>query len=114
MTMFEVWGPRVERMRVQVDGTAHDMERDADGFWRAEVPTQGDVDYGFLLDDDEHPVPDPRSRRQPEGVHGLSRTFDPAQHDWQDGDWRGIELRDGIVYELHLGTFTPEGTFDAA
>ncbi|HWR86437.1 MAG TPA: malto-oligosyltrehalose trehalohydrolase, partial [Rhodoglobus sp.] len=49
-----------------------------------------------------------------EGVHGLSRTFDPAQHAWQDGEWRGIELRDGILYELHLGTFTPEGTFDAA
>ncbi|HYG94823.1 MAG TPA: malto-oligosyltrehalose trehalohydrolase, partial [Nocardioides sp.] len=46
--------------------------------------------------------------------HGLSHTFDPAQHAWQDGEWRGIELRDGILYELHLGTFTPEGTFDAA
>jgi maltooligosyltrehalose trehalohydrolase len=112
--LFEVWGPRVARMRVQVDGTAHEMERDADGFWRAEVPTEGEADYGFLLDDDEHPVPDPRSRRQPGGVHGLSRTFDPTAHRWQDDAWQGVELRDGVIYELHVGTYTPEGTFDAA
>ncbi|MEC9052556.1 MAG: malto-oligosyltrehalose trehalohydrolase, partial [Actinomycetota bacterium] len=70
--MFEVWAPRPERVRLLCDGATHEMERDADGWWRADVPRDGGVDYGFLLDDDPTPRPDPRSRRQPDGVHGLS------------------------------------------
>ncbi|MEF2976948.1 malto-oligosyltrehalose trehalohydrolase [Subtercola sp. YIM 133946] len=64
--------------------------------------------------DDAPAVPDPRSRRQPTGVHGLSRTFDPSRHQWSDGSWKGRQLAGGEIYELHIGTFTPEGTFDAA
>ena len=77
---FAVWAPLPERVRVQVYGAVHDMRRDDDGWWRAEVEAGPDADYGFLLDDNETPRPDPRSRRQPEGVHWLSRRFDPGAH----------------------------------
>src|SRR3954468_3340120 len=111
---FTVWAPVPERVRIQVDGEVHDMTREDGGWWRAEVGTGPGADYGFLLDDNDTPRPDPRSRRQPEGVHGLSRRFDPAAHEWGDGAWTGRPLAGGVVYELHVGTFTPEGTLDAA
>src|SRR3954465_1740509 len=111
---FSVWAPLPERVRVQVDGTVHDMSRDDGGWWRAEVDASAEADYGFLLDDNQTPRPDPRSRRQPQGVHGLSRRFDPDAYDWGDASWTGRPLAGGVVYELHIGTFTPEGTLDAA
>jgi maltooligosyltrehalose trehalohydrolase len=111
---FAVWAPLPERVRVQVDGAVHDMRRDDGGWWRTEVDAGPEADYGFLLDDGDMPRPDPRSRRQPEGVHGLSRRFDPDAHEWGDGAWTGRPLAGGVVYELHVGTFTPEGTLDAA
>ncbi|KHL05095.1 1,4-alpha-glucan branching protein [Sinomonas humi] len=69
--------------------------------------------YGYVVDG-EGPFPDPRSLRQPEGVHELSAGFDPSAHRWSDDAWRGRELAGSVVYELHIGTFTPEGTLDAA
>jgi maltooligosyltrehalose trehalohydrolase len=111
---FAVWAPLPRRVRLQVDGTVHDLHRDDAGWWRAEVTARPEADYGFLLDDAETPLPDPRSRWQPDGVHGLSRRFDPAAHAWGDAAWTGRPLPGGVVYELHLGTFTPEGTLDAA
>ncbi|CAB4766823.1 unannotated protein [freshwater metagenome] len=112
--LFEVWAPRPERVRLLVDGATLSMECDESGWWRADVPVAGEVDYGFLLDDDPTPRPDPRSRRQPDGVHGLSRTYDAAAFAWTDAGWTGRQLAGSVVYELHLGTFTPEGTLDAA
>jgi maltooligosyltrehalose trehalohydrolase len=111
---FSVWAPLPKRVRLQVDGAVHDMRRDDDGWWRAEVEAAPEADYGFLLDDDDTPRPDPRSRRQPDGVHGLSRRFDPAAYGWGDSAWTGRPLAGGVVYELHVGTFTPQGTLDAA
>jgi maltooligosyltrehalose trehalohydrolase len=111
---FAVWAPVPERVRLQVDGAVHDMRRDDDGWWRAEVEAAPEADYGYLLGDDDTPRPDPRSRRQPDGVHGLSRRFDPAAHAWGDGAWTGRPLAGGAVYEMHVGTFTPEGTLDSA
>ncbi len=111
---FSVWAPIPSRVRLQADGAVHDMQRDDDGWWRASVEAAPEADYGFLLDDDGTPRPDPRSRRQPEGVHGLSRRYDPASHDWADQSWTGRPLAGGVVYEMHVGTFTPEGTLDAA
>ncbi|MEQ4547641.1 malto-oligosyltrehalose trehalohydrolase [Nocardioides kribbensis] len=94
------------------------MTRGDDGWWTpaGEVPgaDSGPVDYGYLLYDDDTPRPDPRSRRQPDGVHGLSRSFDPSAYAWGDGAWTGRQLAGSVVYELHVGTFTPEGTLDAA
>ena len=118
--MFEVWAPRPDRVRLLADGRVHDMERDDDGWWRAEVPrpvageVEVEVDYGFLLDDDPTPRPDPRSRRQPDGVHGLSRTYDPSTFAWTDQGWTGRQLAGSVVYEMHVGTFTPGGTLDSA
>jgi maltooligosyltrehalose trehalohydrolase len=111
---FAVWAPLPERVRVQVDGTVHDMRRDDGGWWRAEVEARPDADYGFLLGDDDTPRPDPRSRRQPGGVHGLSRRFDPSAYSWGDSAWTGRPLAGGTVYEMHIGTYTPEGTLDSA
>ncbi|MBB3085588.1 malto-oligosyltrehalose trehalohydrolase [Geodermatophilus sabuli] len=118
---FSVWAPLPKRVRLQVDGAVHDMRRDDGGWWRTEVEAAPEADYGFLLDDDgdgeeagAKVYPDPRSRRQPAGVHGLSRRFDPAAHGWGDDAWTGRPLAGGVVYEMHVGTFTPEGTLDAA
>ena len=111
---FSVWAPLPERVRLTVDGEVHDMQRDDAGWWRTSVESGPEADYGFLLDDDDTPRPDPRSRRQPDGVHGLSRRSDPSAHAWADGSWTGRPLAGGVVYELHVGTFTPEGTLDAA
>ncbi|GAA4266883.1 malto-oligosyltrehalose trehalohydrolase [Frondihabitans peucedani] len=116
MTLYDVWAPIPARVRLTLDGDIHDLTRDSDGWWRA----PDDLDrgpghrYGFLLDDDETPKPDPRSLRQPDGVHGLSETYDPAAFAWTDASWRGRPLAGAVIYELHIGTFTPEGTLDSA
>ncbi|QYF75022.1 malto-oligosyltrehalose trehalohydrolase [Cryobacterium sp. PAMC25264] len=110
----EVWAPNATLVQLVSDAGPAAMSRDDSGWWHAGLPgTAGGVDYGFLVDG-AGPFPDPRSRRQPAGVHGLSRTFDPAAHTWQDDAWTGRQLAGGTIYELHIGTFTPEGTLDAA
>ncbi len=70
--------------------------------------------YAFLLDDDARPYPDPASRFQPEGPHGPSEVVDPGAFAWTDADWKGPAAKGQVAYELHLGTFTPEGTYAAA
>src|ERR1700710_1220498 len=84
---FAVWAPVPKKVRLQVGGDVHAMTREDGGWWRAGVEASPEADYGFLLDDDDTPRPDPRSRRQPEGVHGLSRRFDPSGHEWGDNAW---------------------------
>jgi len=112
---FEVWAPQRARVRVLTDGTMHPMTRDDAGWWRAEVPeSRPGSAYAFLLDDDPTPLPDPRSRRQPSGVHGASRLYDMDSFIWTDHAWSGRQLPGSVVYELHIGTFTPGGTFAAA
>ncbi|GAA3688515.1 malto-oligosyltrehalose trehalohydrolase [Arthrobacter ginkgonis] len=119
-TRFDVWAPRARTVQLAVGGGRLPMEERGGGWWRpaATVPAGqipvGEADYGYLLDGDGTPLPDPRSRRQPDGVHGLSRTFDPSAHRWQDAGWVSPGLAGGAIYELHVGTFTPEGTLDAA
>ncbi|GAB3463678.1 malto-oligosyltrehalose trehalohydrolase [Streptomonospora sediminis] len=100
---------------MRLGGTDHPMRRGSGGWWhvRAAAAGTGD-DYAFVLDGDGTPLPDPRSLHQPNGVHGPSRIYDHADFDWTDTDWRGRALPGCVVYELHIGTFTPEGTFDAA
>ncbi|MEV6708459.1 malto-oligosyltrehalose trehalohydrolase [Micromonospora wenchangensis] len=116
MTEFTVWAPDVARLRLRLPGVAdHDMRAGTDGWWRVEVPDAGPgTDYAFLLDDEDTPLPDPRSAWQPAGVHGPSRRYDHAAFDWTDQGWTGRQLPGSILYELHIGTFTPQGTFDAA
>ena len=115
MTTFEVWAPNHDRVRLRALGTDHEMTQVGDGQWRVTVPDAGPgIDYGFLLGDDETPVPDPRSRWQPDGVHGLSRVHDIQAYGWDDDAWTGRQLAGSVIYELHVGTFTPEGTCAAA
>jgi len=115
---FDLWAPDAQEVALLADGQRYPMSRaeaGQAGWWTApEAPASGEVDYGFLLDGDSTPLPDPRSRRQPEGVHSLSRTYDPGSYQWADAGWKGRELQGAVLYELHLGTFTPEGTLDAA
>jgi maltooligosyltrehalose trehalohydrolase len=90
------------------------MERDDGGWWSAAVEEAGPgTDYRYSVDGGD-PRPDPRSAWQPGGVHGPSRVFDATAHQWQDGAWPGRDVLGGLFYELHLGTFTAEGTLDAA
>jgi maltooligosyltrehalose trehalohydrolase len=115
MHRFRVWGPRAKRVSVVVDGERYAMEREPRGWWAATVDgAHAGSRYGFLLDDDETPVPDPRSARQPEGVHGLSELVDHTAFAWSDAGWRPPTLASSVIYELHPGTFTAEGTLDAA
>jgi maltooligosyltrehalose trehalohydrolase len=84
-------------------------------WWRLEVEEAGaGTDYGFLIDDDAKCYPDPRSQQQPNGVHELSRVYDQTNFTWTDARFQAPPLASGILYEMHIGTFTPEGTFDAA
>jgi maltooligosyltrehalose trehalohydrolase len=114
MTLFEVWVPE-KSVKLRVDGTDRDMERGDDGWWRLEVPGAGPgTDYAYVLPEHDTPLPDPRSAWQPAGVHGPSRVYDHAAFGWTDGSWTGRQLPGSVLYELHVGTFTAEGTFDAA
>jgi len=114
VTDFAVWAPQRDRVRVLVDGAPHPMTRDGAGWWRAAVDAAPGTAYAYLLDDDETPLPDPRSRWQPGGVHGASRVHDEQGFFWTDRSWTGRQLPGSVLYELHIGTFTPGGTFDAA
>ena len=113
MTEFAVWAPLPRTVRLDVDGHRHDMTRHADGWWRAEVDARAGARYGFLLDDDPTVLPDPRSARQPDGVHERSQLWDPAAATWTDAGWAGRSIEGSVIYELHTGTFTAAGTFDA-
>jgi maltooligosyltrehalose trehalohydrolase len=88
---------------------------DAHGCWHTTVETCGPGDdYGFVLNDDPQAWPDPRSQWQPNGVHGLSRVYDQTAFRWRDQFWQGPPLTGAIIYEMHIGTFTHDGTFDSA
>ncbi|ABK68344.1 MULTISPECIES: malto-oligosyltrehalose trehalohydrolase [Mycobacterium avium complex (MAC)] len=113
-TEFRVWAPKPARVRLDVEGRPHAMSRTDDGWWHAAVACAPDARYGFLLDDDPTVLPDPRSPRQPEGVHARSQLWDPAAATWTDSAWPGRSTHGAVIYELHLGTFTAAGTFDSA
>jgi maltooligosyltrehalose trehalohydrolase len=117
VTEFRVWAPKPALVRLDVDGATHAMTRSDDGWWHAAADAAPDARYGYLLDDDPTVLPDPRSPRQPDGVHARSQLWDAAAAPWTDGGWAGrsIEGAPGaVIYELHVGTFTPTGTFDSA
>jgi maltooligosyltrehalose trehalohydrolase len=113
MTRFTVWAPSAQKVDVQVEGERIPLEPGERGWWAIDVPeaTAGS-DYAFRLDEGE-PLPDPRSPWQPHGVHGPSRVVDHGAFRWTDDGWQSLPLASAIIYELHVGTFTPEGTFEA-
>ncbi|HEX3493056.1 MAG TPA: malto-oligosyltrehalose trehalohydrolase [Streptosporangiaceae bacterium] len=114
MTVYRVWAPAADRVEIQAGSTAHRMAPDDGDWWVADLPGPlAGVDYSFRLDGQEW-LPDPRSRWQPAGVSGPSRGYDHNAFAWTDAGWRGIPLAGAVIYELHVGTFTPAGTFDAA
>ncbi|MGY6026162.1 malto-oligosyltrehalose trehalohydrolase [Streptomyces spinosirectus] len=111
---FEVWAPQAERVTLRCDDDTRALERDPgrEGWWRAEAEARDGSRYGYALDDG--PVlPDPRSRRQPDGPDGLSAVVDHAHYAWRT-EWAGRPLPGAVLYELHVGTYTREGTLDAA
>lgn len=108
---YRVWAPNAERMRVVAEDESVEMTSAEGGWWHALAPAG---DYGFQIDDDDAVRPDPRSMRQPGGVHERSRVWDASAHAWQDAGWTGKPIAGGVIYELHVGTFTPEGTLEAA
>lgn len=112
-TQFRVWAPRAQSVVLTGAGGDAPLERTPDGYFQAFSPDYraGDL-YRFRVDG-AGPFPDPASRRQPEGVHGPSQVVDPS-FPWSDQGWTAPETRDLVFYELHTGTFTPEGTFEGA
>ncbi|OMC43140.1 malto-oligosyltrehalose trehalohydrolase [Mycobacterium sp. IS-1264] len=117
MTEFRVWAPTPKEVRLDLngpDGEAHAMTRSGDGWWHTSVDTAPDARYGFVLDDDPTVLPDPRSPRQPDGVHARSQLWDASAAAWTDDAWPGRSVEGAVIYELHLGTFTRDGTFDSA
>jgi maltooligosyltrehalose trehalohydrolase len=116
MHEFSVWAPGHKQVSVKVGESLHAMSGpDAHGWWRTAVEDAGPgSDYGFVVDEDAAVYPDPRSAWQPDGVHGLSRVYDQKSFVWHDERWQAAPLAGAVIYEMHVGTFTPEGTFDAA
>ncbi|MFE7845101.1 malto-oligosyltrehalose trehalohydrolase [Microbacterium sp. NPDC057407] len=110
-----VWAPRAEKVALRAPAAGSDsaMERGPDDWWRSSVELAPGDEYGFVLDGGGV-RPDPRSLRQPRGVHDLSAVVDLDAHAWADGSWTGRQLAGGVIYEMHVATFTPEGTLDAA
>ncbi|WP_143590960.1 malto-oligosyltrehalose trehalohydrolase [Thermoactinospora rubra] len=112
--IFEVWAPKATTVEIEVDSRRHAMARRDGGWWSAEVGGAGHGSAYAYLVDGQGPYPDPRSRRQKDGIFGPSTVYDHARFTWEDHDWTGRDLRGSVIYELHVGCFTPEGTFQAA
>ena len=113
-THFRVWAPRAHAVDVQDDGGATtSLKPEGDGYFSGVAPLSVGARYRYRLDDREA-YPDPASRFQPEGPHGPSAIVDPSAFRWTDADWRGLTPAGQVIYEMHVGTFTREGTWQAA
>ena len=111
-TEFRVWAPRAESLALRVDGRDVGLDDAGRGVFEATTEAAEGEDYAFVVDGEE--LPDPCSRWQPGGLRGRSRVLDPASFDWSDGVFEPAPLADQVLYELHVGTFSREGTFDGA
>jgi maltooligosyltrehalose trehalohydrolase len=110
---FRVWAPLAKRVEIQLEHLQVPMAKVDNGYWELDEPDlEADADYRLLLDGQKS-LPDPRSPFQPYGVHGASRLIDHSSFDWHDRNWNASPLSSGVIYELHVGTFTTDGTFDA-
>ena len=109
---FSVWAPNASRVAVVIDGRGeHELEALGRGTFEGEVIGVGaGAEYRYRLDGKEA-FPDPVSRHQPQGVHGPSRVIDPSAFHWKDKQWKGMEMADHVIYELHVGTFSKTGDF---
>ncbi len=113
MLEFTVWAPHAESVELLLPQTRKPMTKGEEGHWHVAVEVDPETAYAFSLDGGD-PRPDPRGLRLPDGPHGWSQLFDPAEFAWTDARWGGVDLEGAVIYELHVGTFTPEGTLDAA
>jgi malto-oligosyltrehalose trehalohydrolase len=112
---FAIWAPSAEDALVEVDGRRVPMQRGAQGFFHCfDARAAPGSRYAFRFDGSDLVVPDPASRFNPDGVHGASEVVDAGAYEWRDGGWHGRPFHDAVVYELHVGTFTPQGTYAAA
>jgi maltooligosyltrehalose trehalohydrolase len=114
-TFFRVWAPEAQRVEVVFESGARalPLERGKAGYFGGSTATARGELYKYRIDG-RGPFPDPCSRFQPQGVHGPSLIVEPDEFRWTDAGWRGAGIRGQVIYELHIGTFTPQGTFDAA
>jgi len=113
---FVVWAPYCRKLELKMilpDERIVPFQRDKLGYWRTSIDNLTDDVLYFYRIDGELERPDPASHFQPEGVHGPSRVIDHSRFEWEDEGWNAFPLSEMIIYELHAGTFTPEGTFDA-
>ncbi|HEY9736865.1 MAG TPA: alpha-amylase family glycosyl hydrolase, partial [Trichocoleus sp.] len=114
---FRVWAPLRNQVAVQIEGTESrlvPLQPDEEGYWSATLDdAPAGTRYRYQLDGDVV-RPDPASQYQPEDVHGPSEVIDHSAYAWQDSSWQGVRLQDYVIYELHIGTFTEAGTFEAA
>lgn len=112
---FKVWAPKRQQVQVVLGSRCFPLVAEANGYFSGIVDSaRTGARYRFRLDHDEFLYPDPQSRFQPEGPHGPSQVIDPSAFEWSDRAWKGIHPEGQIVYEMHIGTFTPEGTWEAA
>jgi maltooligosyltrehalose trehalohydrolase len=121
-THFRVWGPKAQSIDVvleespakEVARSFHPLTHEHDGYFSGAAPVGAGGCYRFRVNGGEHFYPDPASRFQPFGPHGSSRIIDPTTFAWSDAAWPGIKLKGQIIYEIHVGTFTAEGTWRSA
>jgi len=110
---FRVWAPDHQSVSVVIDGGDHPLERETDGHYRGLIDAKAGTRYRLRLDGRES-YPDPASRFQPDGPHGDSEVIDPSAYRWRDEGWSGVDVRNLVIYEMHIGTFTAEGTWRSA
>jgi maltooligosyltrehalose trehalohydrolase len=121
-THFRVWAPKATHVDVVLEESAaknahrtfHPLRREEGGYFSGSAEARAGDCYRFRVNNAEHFHPDPASRFQPDGPHGSSRIVDPTTFRWSDAEWPGKQLKGQIIYELHVGTFTEEGTWRAA
>jgi len=108
---FSLWAPTAQTVKLVLDGIEHSMEAQENGWHRLVSPlAQAGSRYGYGIDGNLI-VPDPASRLQPDDVHGLSAVVDPRSFEWSDESWKGRPWEETVLYEVHVGTATPEGTY---
>lgn len=121
-THFRVWAPKAKQVDLVLEQssaptakrTFHPLEREKGGYFSGATEAKAGALYRFRVDLNENFHPDPASRYQPDGPHGSSCIVDPMKFRWTDSKWRGRKLKGQIIYEMHVGTFTAEGTWQAA
>jgi maltooligosyltrehalose trehalohydrolase len=112
-THFRVWAPKAKTLAVVSDNKTYPLTSEAGGYFAGSAHCGAGARYKLQIGDGAA-FPDPASRFQPEGPHGPSCVVDPFSFQWTDATWRGVKLAGQIIYEMHIGTFTPAGTWRAA